>query len=301
MRRRVRYLITWGSQVIDHSTLRRALEDSWRRRARPEQLPPDEDWWTIFLFLGGRGSGKTRSINEFALSEIAKGTARRLAIVGATANDTRAILVEGESGILSIAPAWNRPHYAPGLRRLTWKNGASAHLYSADEPERLRGPNHDLAIVDELCAWRRPSAFDQLMFTLRLPGKCPPRVAIATTPKPTRLLRELLAREGKDVFVSRSTSYQNRANWRRPSLSRSSASTRTPALGARSSMQSSWRMLRARCGTAVCWTSNGATKRRRCVESSLGSIQRQCREQRGRGGHRGLRARRGGFRLGSGG
>jgi phage terminase large subunit-like protein len=198
--------------AIDHSTLRRALDDSWRRRARPEQLPPEDDWWTTWLFLGGRGAGKTKAINEYALSQIASGAARRVAIVASTANDARAVMVEGESGILSIAPAWNRPHYAPGLRRLTWKNGATATLYSADEPERLRGPNHDLAIVDELCAWRRPSAFDQLMFTLRLPGKRPPRVAIATTPKPTRLLRELLAREGKDVFVSRSTSYANRAN-----------------------------------------------------------------------------------------
>jgi phage terminase large subunit-like protein len=213
MRRlRARYLITWGSDVIDHQTLRRALDDSWRRRARPEQLPPDDDWWTTWLFLGGRGAGKSKAINEYALSEIAKGTARRVAIVAATASDVRSTMVEGESGILSIAPAWNRPHYAPGLRRLTWRNGATAHLYSADEPERLRGPNHDLAVVDELCSWRRPSAFDQLMFTLRLPGKRPPRVAIATTPKPTRLLRELLSREGKDVFVSRSTSYQNRAN-----------------------------------------------------------------------------------------
>jgi phage terminase large subunit-like protein len=198
--------------AIDPSTLRRALDNSWRRRARPEQMPPDEPWWTVWLFLGGRGSGKTKAINEFALSEIAKGNARRVALVSGTANDTRAIMVEGESGLLSIAPAWNRPHYAPGLRKLTWKNGATATLYSADEPERLRGPNHDLAIVDELCAWRRPSSFDQLMFTLRLPGKRPPRVAIATTPKPTRLLRELLAREGKDVYVSRSTSYANRAN-----------------------------------------------------------------------------------------
>jgi phage terminase large subunit-like protein len=197
--------------MTDAATLRRALEGSWRRHARQSQLPPAGDHWSIWLLLAGRGAGKTRSICEFVLSEIAKG-ARRVALVAATASDARSVLVEGESGILSIAPAWNRPHYSPGLRRLTWKNGAIATLYSADEPERLRGPQHDLAAVDELCAWRRPSAWDQLQFTMRLPGKRPPRIAIATTPKPTRLLKELLLREGRDVVVSRSTSYENREN-----------------------------------------------------------------------------------------
>lgn len=100
--------------------------------------------------------------------------------------------------------------FNPSLRRLTWNNGAVATLYSADEPERLRGPQHDCAAVDELCAFRRPEAWDQLMFGLRLGDK--PRVAIATTPKPTRILKALLAREGQDVVVARSTSYENRAN-----------------------------------------------------------------------------------------
>jgi phage terminase large subunit-like protein len=93
---------------------------------------------------------------------------------------------------------------------LTWNNGAVAALYSADEPERLRGPQHDCAAVDELCAFRRPEAWDQLMFGLRIGDK--PRVTNATTPKPNKILKALLAREGQDVVVSRSTSYDNRAN-----------------------------------------------------------------------------------------
>jgi phage terminase large subunit-like protein len=189
-------------------TLAHALETGWPSVARPSQLPPPGEW-TIWLMLGGRGAGKTRSLCEWVCSRVAQG-ARRVALVGPTAHDTRNVMVEGASGILAIAPDWNRPHFNPALRRLTWPGGAIATLYSADEPERLRGPQHDLAAVDELCAWRRPGAWDQLMFGLRLGDR--PRCAIATTPKPTKLLKSILAREGDDVVVTRDSTYANRAN-----------------------------------------------------------------------------------------
>jgi phage terminase large subunit-like protein len=85
-----------------------------------------------------------------------------------------------------------------------------AYTYSADEPEQLRGPQHDGAICDELCSWRNPSTWDMLQFVLRL-GKHP-RVVVATTPRPTKLVRQLLAREGRDIIVTRGTTYENRAN-----------------------------------------------------------------------------------------
>ena len=100
-------------------------------------------------------------------------------------------MVEGESGLLSIGPRKERPEYEPSLHRLTWKNGAVATLFSADEPNRLRGPQHDLAWCDELAAWRYPQAWDMLMFGLRLGAD--PRCVVTTTPRPIKLIRELLA------------------------------------------------------------------------------------------------------------
>lgn len=122
-------------------------------------------------------------------------------------------MVEGESGILATAPPWNRPRYEPSKRRLTWPNGALATLYSADEPERLRGPQHDAAWADELGAWRyAQEAWDMLMFGLRIGEK--PQCAVTTTPKPILLIRELVKRaeRGKDVIVTKGSTYENRGN-----------------------------------------------------------------------------------------
>lgn len=185
-------------------------DNSWLATARPNQLPPPGDDWFIWVLLAGRGFGKTRSLSEFAIDHVVRGVARRIALVAATAADCRDVLVEGPSGILACSPDWNRPIYEPSKRRLTWPCGAIATTFSADEPERLRGPQHDLAAVDELGSWRRPEAWDNLMFGLRLGDH--PRCAVATTPRPTRLIRDLLAREGGDVVVTRGTSFENRDN-----------------------------------------------------------------------------------------
>jgi phage terminase large subunit-like protein len=108
-----------------------------------------------------------------------------------------------------LQPDWNRPLYEPSKRRLTRSNGAIATTYSADEPERLRGPQHDLAAVD-LGSWRRPEAWDNLLFGLRLGER--PRIAVATTPRPTRLIRDLVARSDGSVTITRGTSYENADN-----------------------------------------------------------------------------------------
>jgi phage terminase large subunit-like protein len=129
------------------SEFRAALADSlasgWRAVARPAQLPPPGSWF-VWLAIAGRGWGKTRVLSEWVTEEVATGGAKRIALVAATASDARDVMVEGESGILACAPAWNRPVYEPSKRRLTWPGGAIATTYSADEPERLRGPQHDL-------------------------------------------------------------------------------------------------------------------------------------------------------------
>lgn len=179
----------------------------WRETARPEQLAPSGDW-RFWIILAGRGFGKTRSINEWAIEQASAMPGSRGAVVAATAADVRDVLIEGDSGILPISRDDFRPIYEPSKRRLTWPNGSIATTYSADEPERLRGPQHHWAIGDELAAWRYPLALDMLMMGLRLGDD--PRAAFATTPKPVKFLVELL--KAPHVVVGTGTTYDNRAN-----------------------------------------------------------------------------------------
>ena len=117
-------------------------------------------------------------------------------------------MVEGESGLLSVGPENERPHYEPSKRRLTWPNGAIATLYSAEDPDQLRGPQHDWAWCDELASWKRPETWDMLLFGLRLGDD--PRVVITTTPRPTKQIKELIA--DPTCHVTRGSTYENRAN-----------------------------------------------------------------------------------------
>ncbi len=186
----------------------RDLETDWRAIARPEQLPPDGEWLT-WAVIAGRGFGKTRSGAEWVRSMVESGEARRIALVAPTAADARDVMVEGESGLLAISPPWNTPVYEPSMRRLTWPNGAIATCYSAEEPRRLRGPQHDAAWCDELAAWQNPrDAWDQLQFGLRLGRR--PRVLVTTTPRPIALLKELLA--DPDCVVTRGKTSDNASN-----------------------------------------------------------------------------------------
>ncbi len=187
-----------------------ALEQDWRALARPNQLPPPGDW-SIWLQLAGRGFGKTWSGSNWVCEQVEKHGARRIALVAPTAGDARDVMAEGASGIMSVCHDWARPTFEPSKRRLTWPNGAIATLYSADEPERLRGPQHDAAWCDELGAWRyADEAWNMLMLGLRV-GKRP-RCAATTTPRPTKLLKALVAREGQDVVISRGSTLENAAN-----------------------------------------------------------------------------------------
>ena len=115
------------------------------------QQAPKGDWRT-WLLLAGRGFGKTRSGAECICDQVIHHGRRRIALVAPTAADARDVMVEGESGLLAIGPPQQRPQYEPTKRRLTWPNGAIATTYSADEPERLRGPQHDAAWCDEIAS-----------------------------------------------------------------------------------------------------------------------------------------------------
>lgn len=187
---------------------RAALDYCWPFWSRPNQLAPAGDW-RVWMILAGRGFGKTRTGAEWVRSLVETGQARRIALVAATSADARDVMVEGESGLLAICPAWNMPRYEPSKRRLTWPNGAIATTYSADEPKRLRGPQHDAAWCDELCAWRYDEmAWDMLMFGLRLGAN--PQAVVTTTPRPTKLLKTILALPS--TSTTRGSTYDNRAN-----------------------------------------------------------------------------------------
>lgn len=185
-----------------------ALGHTWEIWARPEQLPPPGEW-TTWLYLGGRGAGKTRAGAEWIRARVENGLARRIALVASTAADARDVMIEGESGLLPVSPDWNRPRYEPSKRRLSWPNGAVATLFSAEEPESLRGPQHDTAWCDELAKWHYlESAWDNLQLGLRLGAR--PRQVVTTTPRALASLKAIIARS--DTVMTRGTSYDNRAN-----------------------------------------------------------------------------------------
>ena len=187
---------------------REALLHNWQVRARPEQLPPPGAW-RIWLMLAGRGFGKTRSGAEWvrAIAET-DGTAR-IALISATPQQARSVMVEGESGVLAIAPLTERPIWHPALRRLVWRSGAQATLYGAADPESLRGPQFTHGWADEIAKWPyAESAWDNLMMGLRI-GRYP-RVVATTTPRPVPLIRRLVAQQ--DVTVTRGRTIDNSAN-----------------------------------------------------------------------------------------
>lgn len=164
----------------------------WRAWARPEQVSPAWDWFT-WMYLAGRGSGKTRSGAEWVRDQVENGV-KRIALIAATAADYRDTMIEGESGILAISPPWFAPTWEPSKRRLTWPNGAKAYCFSAEKPDRLRGPQFEKAWGDEIASWTRmEETYDNLMFGLRL-GRLP-QLMLTTTPRPLKLLKEILANE----------------------------------------------------------------------------------------------------------
>ena len=198
-------------QVLDGLTeaQRRAVMYDWTVWRRPKQRTPDGAW-RVWLILAGRGFGKTRTGAEFIREQVEAGRASRIALVGATAADVRDTMIEGASGLMSVFPPGQRPNYEPSKRRVTFSNGATAVAYSADQPDRLRGPNHDLAWADELAAWRYMDAWDQLMLGLRLGDH--PRVVVTTTPRPIQIIRRLAADSTGKVRLTTGSTYENAAN-----------------------------------------------------------------------------------------
>jgi phage terminase large subunit-like protein len=196
-----------------------ALMWDWSVWGRPEQQSPEGDW-AIWMYLAGRGAGKTRAAAEWVREE-AKHTGtgqRRFALVARTAADVRDVIVEGESGIMNVSPPSERPLYEPSKRRLTWPNGNTATCFTADEPDSLRGPQFTHAWGDEVAAWRQTpdaagmTAFDNLRVGTRLGAN--PKIMITTTPKRVPLLYKLLdeAKNTGRVVISRGSTMDNSGN-----------------------------------------------------------------------------------------
>jgi len=194
--------------------LAEALSKDWEVWARPEQLPPGGNW-TTWLVLGGRGAGKTRAGSEWVRG-VALGRAPfsprpcgHIALVGESLADAREVMVEGVSGILAVSARGERPQWQPSRRRLEWGNGAVAQVFSAADPESLRGPQFDAAWSDEIAKWPAAEAtWDMLQFALRL-GERPRQVA-TTTPRPVPILRRLMADSA--TATTRMATAENAAN-----------------------------------------------------------------------------------------
>jgi phage terminase large subunit-like protein len=174
----------------------------WEFWSRPDQKPPPGDW-IYWLILAGRGAGKTRAGAE-AVREWIKGFPF-VNLVGPTHDDVRDVMVLGESGLMAICPAAERPQFSRNSARLVWPNGAVSQLFSAEEPDRLRGKQHMKLWLDEVAAWNYPDAFEQALLGLRLGDK--PQAVITTTPRPTKLIKRLV--DDKDAIVTRGSTFDN--------------------------------------------------------------------------------------------
>jgi phage terminase large subunit-like protein len=143
------------------------LKALWPFWERPNQKEPPGDW-TVWLMMAGRGFGKTRSGAGWLVERVLEsGPGTYVALVGATANDARAVMVEGESGVLAASSEAERPIWEPTLGRLLWPSGAQGWVYSAESAERLRGPQFHFAWCDEIAAWPDPDAWTNLRMALR--------------------------------------------------------------------------------------------------------------------------------------
>lgn len=182
--------------------------------ALDHQMPPEGDW-RAWVILGGRGAGKTRAGAEWVRAQVEgarptdRGRCQRLAIVGETLDQAREVMVFGESGILACSPPDRRPDWIASRRLLQWPNGAEAQIFSAHDPEALRGPQFDGAWVDELAKWpKAQDTWDMLQFGLRLGDL--PQICVTTTPRNVPVLKDLLGRDS--TVITHAATKANRAN-----------------------------------------------------------------------------------------
>jgi phage terminase large subunit-like protein len=186
-----------------------ALEFRWEFWRQAHQTPPPGDW-RLWLLMAGRGAGKSWTGAQWTRNEIESGRRRSIALVAPTHLAGRKVMVE--DGLLRLCPPNAMPSYEMATGVVRWPNGGVCHLHSSETPDRLRGYNFDGAWCDEIGAWENAAeTWDQLSFALRLTGPLgdAPAIVGTTTPRPTKLMRQLLADPG--TVVTRATTYDNRA------------------------------------------------------------------------------------------
>jgi len=189
----------WSRRLRRDAAASLLFDWTWWRRG--DQCPPEGDWH-VWLLLAGRGFGKTRTGAEWVRSYAEAHPGARIALVAASLHEARQVMVEGESGLLAIAPDETQPEYESSLRRVSWANGAIATLYSAAEPDSLRGPEHSAAWCDEVAKWPQgEAAWDNLMLTMRIGEN--PRVVATTTPRGVPLVRRLIREKGVATTAGR--------------------------------------------------------------------------------------------------
>jgi phage terminase large subunit-like protein len=181
---------------------------NWENNARSEQKLPQGDWF-CWLIMAGRGFGKTRTGAEAVRHLALSGKYKNICLLAETYDEVRSIMLEGNSGLLKIHPQSQMPHYSPSKRELIWPNGARATCFSAENYEGLRGPQFDLAWIDEFAKFDNAQAvWDQLMFCLRLGNK--PRVIITSTPRTKKIITEIINR--KDTHLTTGSTFHNALN-----------------------------------------------------------------------------------------
>ncbi|NQX95526.1 MAG: DNA-packaging protein [Erythrobacter sp.] len=194
---------------------RNEFEYHWQLLARRSQLAPSGDW-RIWMIMAGRGFGKTRAGTEWVRGVAESNPSARIALLSSSLAEARSVMVEGESGLIACSPPDRRPVFEPSLRRLRFPNGAQAQLYSAAEPESLRGPQHSHAWCDEIGKWptgaqRATRAWDNMQLGLRLGND--PRVVVTTTPRTVPLVERLLDQQLEgSVAITRGTTHENAGN-----------------------------------------------------------------------------------------
>lgn len=185
------------------------LENKFLVKANTAQRPPTQAEWRTWLFMGGRGAGKTRAGAEWLRYNVLHNGYSRAALVGPTLSDVREVMIEGPSGLKAVAAEEGPPHYEVSRRRLVWSNGAEAYVFSAEDPDSLRGPQFDIAWCDEAAVWPKgQKVWDTLQMALRLGDD--PRAMVTTTPRPVELIKALVADES--VAVTRAATADNAGN-----------------------------------------------------------------------------------------
>jgi len=172
---------------------------------------PEGDWWNIWLFLAGRGSGKTRTAGECLWRLAWENPKTRWLVSAPTYSDVKDVCFMGESGLLNIMPRQIIEKHTVSDNELTLTNGSIIKGIPASEPDRFRGPQFHGGWLDELAAWDYlDEAWDMIQFGMRLGDR--PILICTTTPKPKPLIIDLVNRDGEDVFVTRASTYDNLVN-----------------------------------------------------------------------------------------